>query len=89
MKISKVQKKLIEIKDYAVEEDFMGVYQNVEVVEGYLEEIVDNLKELSTIVNNLDLAIKKEEIENPAIVSRIETIKGKIVTVIENLETIT
>ena len=58
-------------------------------IEGYLDTVVDNLKELSTIVDNLDSAIKKEEIENPAIVSRIEIIKSKILTVIENLETIT
>ena len=58
-------------------------------IEGYLDSIVDNLKELSTIVDNLDSAIKKEEIENPAIVSRIEIIKSKILTVIESLETIT
>ena len=58
-------------------------------IEGYLDAIVGNLKELSTIVDNLDSSIKKEEIENPAIVSRIEIIKSKILTVIENLETIT
>ena len=58
-------------------------------IEGYLDTVVDNLKELSTIVDNLDSAIKKEEIENPAIVSRIEIIKSKILTVIESLETIT
>ena len=58
-------------------------------IDGCLDSIVDNLKELSTIVDNLDSAIKKEEIENPAIVSRIEIIKSKILTVIESLETIT
>ena len=58
-------------------------------IEGYLDSIVGNLKELSTIVDNLDSVIKKEEIENPAIVSRIEIIKSKILTVIESLETIT
>ena len=59
------------------------------LIEGCLDSIVDNMKELSTIVDNLDSAIKKEEIENPAIVSRIEIIKSKILTVIESLETIT
>ena len=59
------------------------------LIEGYLDTIVDNLKELSTIIDNLDSVIKKEEIENPAIVSRIEIIKSKILTVIESLETIT
>ena len=58
-------------------------------IEGYLDTVVDNLKELSTIVDNLDSAIKKEEIENPAIVSRITIIKEKIKEVTENLETIT
>lgn len=58
-------------------------------IDGYLDSIVNNLKELSTIVDNLDSAIKKEEIENPAIVSRITIIKEKIKEVTENLETIT
>lgn len=53
-----------------------------------VEEVV-KLKDLATIINNLEAVIEKEEINNPAIVSRIATIKEKTKEVIKNLETIT
>jgi hypothetical protein len=54
-----------------------------------MAEEVAKLKDLATIINNLEAVIEKEEINNPAIVSRIATIKEKIKEVIKNLETIT